>query len=99
MVNSQDLSPIFLSDSLLPLTSRFPASNPSGYTEVSQTHFFFQTSKPLPSPPPCQACPFLLIFNEYLPVRKIPWRREWLPTPVFLPGEFHGQRSLAGHNP
>ena len=29
-------------------------------------------------------------------VRKIPWRREWLPTPVFLPGEFHGQRSLAG---
>ena len=21
----------------------------------------------------------------------IPWRREWLPTPVFLPGEFHGQ--------
>ena len=25
---------------------------------------------------------------------KIPWRREWLPTPVFSPGEFHGQRSL-----
>ena len=29
----------------------------------------------------------------------IPWRREWLPTPVFLPGEFHGQRSLAGYTP
>ena len=28
-------------------------------------------------------------------VGKVPWRREWLPTPVFLPGEFHGQRSLA----
>ena len=28
-------------------------------------------------------------------VEKIPWRREWLPNPVFLPGEFHGQRSLA----
>ena len=28
-------------------------------------------------------------------VGKIPWRREWLPFPVFLPGEFHGQRSLA----
>ena len=29
-----------------------------------------------------------------------PWRREWLPTtPVFLPGEFHGQRSLGGYNP
>ena len=25
---------------------------------------------------------------------KIPWRREWQPTPVFLPEEFHGQRSL-----
>ena len=32
-------------------------------------------------------------------VRKIPWRREWQPTPVFLPGESHGQRSLAGHSP
>ena len=32
-------------------------------------------------------------------VGKIPWRREWLPTAVFLPGEFHGQRSLAGHSP
>ena len=28
---------------------------------------------------------------------KIPWRREWQPTPVFLPGEFHGQRSLVGY--
>ena len=28
-------------------------------------------------------------------VRKIPWRRKWLPTAVFLPGESHGQRSLA----
>ena len=27
-------------------------------------------------------------------VRKIPWRRRWQPTPVFLPGESHGQRSL-----
>ena len=29
-------------------------------------------------------------------VRKIPWRREWQPTPVFLPGEAQGQRSLVG---
>ena len=29
-------------------------------------------------------------------VRKIPWRREWLPTPVFLPGESHGQRMSMG---
>ena len=32
-------------------------------------------------------------------VGKIPWRREWLPVPVFLPGGFHGQRSLAGYCP
>ena len=32
-------------------------------------------------------------------VRKIPWRRKWQPTPVFLPGEFYGQRSLAGYSP
>ena len=30
---------------------------------------------------------------------KIPWRREWLPSPVLLPGESHGQRSLAGYSP
>ena len=28
-----------------------------------------------------------------------PWRKEWLPTPVFLPGEFHGQRNLVGYSP
>ena len=32
-------------------------------------------------------------------VRKIPWRRAWQPTPVFLPGEFFAQRSLAGYSP
>ena len=32
-------------------------------------------------------------------VRKIPWRRARQPTPVFLPGESHGQRSLAGRSP
>ena len=31
-------------------------------------------------------------------VRKIPWRRKWQPTPVFLPGKFHGQRRLAGYS-
>ena len=30
--------------------------------------------------------------------RKISWRREGLPAPVFLPGEFHGQRSLVGYS-
>ena len=32
-------------------------------------------------------------------VGKIPWRRGWVPTPVFLPGEFQGQRGLAGYSP
>ena len=31
-------------------------------------------------------------------VKKIPWRRKWQPTPVFLPGESHGQRSPAGYS-
>ena len=32
-------------------------------------------------------------------VGKIPWRRKWQPTPVLLPGESHGQRSLVGYSP
>ena len=32
-------------------------------------------------------------------VGKIPWRRAWQPTPVFLPGESHGDRSLVGYSP
>ena len=38
-----------------------------------------------------------LRFNPW--VRKTPWRRKWQPTPVFLPGEFHGQKSLVGYSP
>ena len=36
-------------------------------------------------------------FNPW--VGKIPWRRKWQPTPVFLPRESHEQRSLAGYSP
>ena len=36
-------------------------------------------------------------FNPW--IGKIPWRRKWQPTTVFLPGEFHGQRILAGYSP
>ena len=32
-------------------------------------------------------------------VTKFPWRRKWKPTPVFLPGKFHGPRSLGGYSP
>ena len=41
----------------------------------------------------CQRCGF----SPW--VTKIPWRRAWQPTPVFLPGESHGQRSLEGYSP
>ena len=37
------------------------------------------------------------VFNPW--VGKIPWRRAWQPTAVFLPGESHGQRSLVGYGP
>ena len=36
-------------------------------------------------------------FNPW--IRKIPWRRAWQPTPLFLPGESYGQRSLVGYSP
>ena len=37
----------------------------------------------------------ILGFNPW--VRKIPWRRKWQPTPVFLPGESYAQRSLVSY--
>ena len=43
---------------------------------------------------------YLLITEHFDPwVGRIPWRRKWKPTPVFLPGKFHGQRSLVGYSP
>ena len=36
-------------------------------------------------------------FNPW--VRKIPWRRKWQPSPIFLPGKSHGQESLVGYSP
>ena len=38
-----------------------------------------------------------LRFNPW--VRKVALRKTWQPTPVFLPGESHGQRNLAGYSP
>ena len=47
--------------------------------------------------PPANAGDRKCRFNPW--VRKIPWRRTRKPTPVFLPGESHEQRSLAGYSP
>ena len=46
---------------------------------------------------PCNAGDLGSTPDSYPWVRKIPWRRKWQPTPVFLPGEFPGQRRLAGY--
>ena len=32
-------------------------------------------------------------------VGKIPWRRKWQPTPVFLPEKYHGERGMVGYSP
>ena len=45
--------------------------------------------------PPVNAGDMRLGFHPW--VRKIPWRRAWKPTPIFLPRESHGQRSLRGY--
>ena len=37
--------------------------------------------------------------QEMQEMQEDPWRRAWQPTPVSLPGESHGQRSLVGYNP
>ena len=38
-------------------------------------------------------------YHHFTDSHQIPWRREWLPTLVFWPGEFSGQRTLAGYSP
>ena len=49
----------------------------------------------------CPVCWCLVFYSSpYDPwAGKIPWRRKWQPTPVFLPGKSHGQRSLVGYSP
>ena len=54
------------------------------------------TSVPVKNPPEMKEM-WRCGFNPW--VRKISWRRKWQPTPVFLPGKSHGQRSLAGYSP
>ena len=46
----------------------------------------------------CQ-CTKLKTFGFDPWIQKIPLRRKWQPIPVFLPGESHGHRSLAGYSP
>ena len=54
---------------------------------------FWFASSVVKHPPAMQRCGFTPW------VGKIPWRRKWQPTPIFLPGKFHGQKCLAGYSP
>ena len=54
------------------------------------TSLVAQTVKNLPAMQETECDPWL---------GKIPWRKEWLPTPVFLPRELPGQRNLVGYSP
>ena len=60
------------------------------HSDVPSVYWFIWHSTP-------KLCSMEYGFNSW--VGKIPWRRKWQPTPAFLPGESHGQRSLAGYSP
>ena len=69
------------------------------WTWLSNYHFHFQSILGLPwwlgsKEFTCQCR--TQGFNPW--IGKIPWRRKWQPTPVFLSGKSHGQRSLAGYS-
>ena len=70
-----------------PWTAAYQAPPSTGFSRQK-----YWSGLPLPSPASRRPG-----FNPW--VGKIPWRREWLPTPVFWPGELHGQRSLEGYSP
>ena len=80
-----------------------PIENWTHVSCVSCTASGFFLSKPPGSP----TCVYVCVYTHrrckgcrFDPwVMKTPWRRAWQPTPVFLPGESHGQWSLAGHRP
>ena len=69
--------------------------------QVQEAHFWRSYSVPGNTSGKESACQCRrhkrLVYNPW--VGKIPWRRRWHPTPVFLPGESHGQRSLVGYSP
>ena len=64
------------------------------YPSSSTYLYFLFLSFLLPAPP---GKPRRCGFHSW--VGKIPWRRKWQPSPVFLPGESHGRRSLVGYSP
>ena len=69
------------------MTQRLPALR-KHFQDVWVSLRTVACQKPAPPPPG---------FDPW--VGKIPWRRKWQPTPVFLPGESHGQRTVFGYSP
>ena len=59
-----------------------------GHQKLTTSYLVLSLSFPTKSLPAVQGT------WVHSPVRKIPWRREWQPTPVFLPGKSHGRKSL-----
>ena len=62
-------------------------------TELLSTHYWGFPRSSVSKESACNAGPG---FHPW--VGHISWRRKWQPAPVFLPGKFHGQRSLAGYS-
>ena len=67
----------------------FPSPGDRPYPGIKLGSLVLQVDS-LPSEPPCRFDPW---------IRKIPWRKAWQSTPIFLPEESHGQRSLVGYSP
>ena len=79
--------------SLVPL----PFLNPAWTSGSSQFMYFTRWCSSGREPASQCGTPKRYRFDPW--VTKIPWRRKWLPTPVLLLGESHGQRSLVGYSP
>ena len=82
--------------SLPPLSRSHPAPPTSHHGYKDPENCDLQGPETSPKTEPISQCK-RRVFSSW--VGKIPWRRPWQPTPVFLSGEFHGQRSLAGYRP
>ena len=96
------------SENLLPIPARTPQPQPLGCSVCSVPFFFFfnililwsNVHRGFPGGSVVKNLPANAGEEQPNPrVGKIPWRRRWQPTPVFLPGKVHGQRNLAGYSP
>ena len=69
----------------------------SGYTRVYRMNVWAPHVVLVVKSPPASAGATRDRFSPW--VRKAPWRRKWQPTPVFLSGKSHGQKSLVDYSP